>query len=93
MTGELVGYDIGYWTEDGEFIKMRQIALTYQLPPELFDPAGGVNKEDETVLFAGVQSRSAVEGLLWGSQVGGEFLQDVQQIPFLAALAREAPNL
>ena len=34
--GELVGYDIGYWTEDGEFIKMRQIALTYQLPAELF---------------------------------------------------------
>ena len=34
--GQLVGYDIGFWAEKGDFVKLRQVALTYRLPRSLF---------------------------------------------------------
>jgi hypothetical protein len=34
--GEVPGFDTGFWTEEGDFIKLRQVALTYQLPANLF---------------------------------------------------------
>ncbi len=35
--GQLVGYDIGFWAEKGDFVKLRQVALTYQLPANLLN--------------------------------------------------------
>jgi TonB-dependent starch-binding outer membrane protein SusC len=30
--GSTVGYDIGYWAEKGDFFKVRQVSLTWELP-------------------------------------------------------------
>ena len=34
--GQIPGYDVAFWSEKGDFVKLRQLALTYQLPANLF---------------------------------------------------------
>jgi hypothetical protein len=59
-------YDIGFWTEKGDFTKLRFVSLTYQLPARL------VNAKNATITFAG---RNLVT---WSNYHGGDpEVQDV----------------
>ena len=59
-------YDIGFWTEKGDFTKLRYVSLTYQLPARL------VNAKNATITFA---ARNLVT---WSNYNGGDpEVQDV----------------
>jgi len=59
-------YDIGFWTEKGDFTKLRYVSLTYQLPARL------VNAKNATITFA---ARNLVT---WSKYNGGDpEVQDV----------------
>ena len=60
------GYDIGFWTEKGDFTKLRFVSLTYQIPARL------VNARNATITFSG---RNLVT---WSDYNGGDpEVQDV----------------
>ncbi len=35
VPGSTIGYDTGFWTEKGDFLKLRQISVTWQLPESI----------------------------------------------------------
>lgn len=41
VPGETVGYDVGYWTEKGDFLKLRHISATLDIPQRFVTFASG----------------------------------------------------